>query len=202
MYCLQLQFLEQRFSLVHLQLPPHLPQSQLILSHLFPHLHLSEHLSPSLHLHLSLQISHPQEQTLQQSASSPSQQSSKSQKTIKENKPIAKPIKIKVKIFIKPPILSIVAKRFSKKQIKKLWYKQCFFCGEEKSNLLDLHRIAFGKSYHTSNTLVCCVLCHRRIHTGEIIVEEKKYQTTSGKCLIHYWINKEEFWKYEIICPL
>jgi len=86
--------------------------------------------------------------------------------------------------------------KLSKKQIKKLYDGQCYFCKENDYALLDSHRIVPGEDggkYTTFNTLTCCANCHRRIHAGEIKID-RKYYSTSGKWVLHYWINEEEKW--------
>lgn len=78
--------------------------------------------------------------------------------------------------------------RKSKKQIKKLFDKRCYLCGEDDYDLLDVHRILEGKDggeYHEMNTVTVCCLCHRKIHAGKIKVL-RKYTTTLGKVLLHY----------------
>lgn len=90
-------------------------------------------------------------------------------------------------------------KRYSRQQIKKLYHKSCFFCGESDYNLLDVHRIlegANGGTYHPNNTLVGCATCHRKIHSGRIVVHGKHY-STSGHWVIHYTEDGKEHWKNE-----
>ena len=81
-----------------------------------------------------------------------------------------------------------MASRRSKKQIKKLFDKRCYLCGEEDYSLLDVHRILEGKDggeYHEMNTITVCCKCHRKIHAGRIRVF-RKYTTTLGKVVLHY----------------
>ncbi len=83
------------------------------------------------------------------------------------------------------------------KQYKKHQIGLCYFCKENNYFLLDLHRIVPGDSgpgYIENNTLVVCSNCHRRIHSGEILID-RKYLSSSGKYILHYWINKEEKWE-------
>jgi hypothetical protein len=77
--------------------------------------------------------------------------------------------------------------------------KKCFFCGEENYSLLDAHRIMPRGVYHFKTVLCCCANCHRKCHSKNIIVEDRKYTTTLGENIIHYWENGQEFWKKEII---
>jgi len=89
-------------------------------------------------------------------------------------------------------------KRYSKKQIKKLLHKKCFFCEESNYNLLDAHRVTPGSEngkYTNENMLTVCCKCHRLIHSGEITIEGK-YNSTVGK-MVHYFIQDDEFWKPE-----
>lgn len=76
----------------------------------------------------------------------------------------------------------------SKKQIKKLSDKNCYFCRESDYDLLDVHRIVEGKNggkYHEMNTITVCCLCHRKIHSGKIKVF-RKYTTTLGRIVLHF----------------
>jgi len=90
-------------------------------------------------------------------------------------------------------------KKQSRKKIQKLLYNKCFFCENNNQNTLDLHRIipgCQGGVYTPSNTIVECANCHRRTHSGEIVID-KKYTTTTGKTLVHYFENGKEYWKEE-----
>lgn len=76
----------------------------------------------------------------------------------------------------------------SKKQIKKLYDKKCYFCPECDYNLLDVHRIIEGKDggkYHEANTITVCCKCHRKIHSGKIKIF-RKYTTSLGKIVLHF----------------
>jgi predicted restriction endonuclease len=88
-----------------------------------------------------------------------------------------------------------VKKRYSRQQIKKLYHKKCFFCGESNYDLLDAHRIIEGGKYIDWNILVACANCHRRMHSGEIKVD-RKYNSTKG-IVVHYWWGDKEFWEPE-----
>ena len=91
-----------------------------------------------------------------------------------------------------------MTKKYSKQQIRKLYLKKCFFCGEDNYELLDAHRILPGEKdgkYHQLNMLITCANCHRRIHSGEIKVD-RKYMSTQG-LIVHYWRNEQEFWEPE-----
>jgi hypothetical protein len=89
-----------------------------------------------------------------------------------------------------------MAKRTINKVTKKLYDKKCYFCSCEIYDLLDVHRIlegANGGKYTEFNTITVCCLCHRKIHAG-IIVIDRKYFSTSGRWVLHYWIDGEEKW--------
>lgn len=89
-----------------------------------------------------------------------------------------------------------VTKKISRKNIRKLADGKCFFCPETNANLLDAHRILFGKNggrYHDLNMVTLCSNCHRRVHAGEIVID-RRYLSTSGKHVLHYWIGGVEFW--------
>ena len=73
---------------------------------------------------------------------------------------------------------------------------KCYFCECNNYELLDLHRIVEGSNggkYTDFNTIICCSLCHRKIHAGMIRID-RKYTSTAGKTVLHYWINGEEKW--------
>lgn len=58
----------------------------------------------------------------------------------------------------------------------------CLFCGENRYQLLDVHRItegANGGRYTHDNSVSCCVRCHRLIHSGDIVID-RYYKSTSG----------------------
>ena len=81
-----------------------------------------------------------------------------------------------------------MVKKYTKKQIKKLSDKKCYFCSQSDYSLLDVHRILEGKdggTYHPMNTITVCCLCHRKIHAGKIKVF-RKYTTSLGKLVLHY----------------
>jgi 5-methylcytosine-specific restriction endonuclease McrA len=89
-------------------------------------------------------------------------------------------------------------KKYTKKQAKKLFDKECFFCGENDYNLLDAHRIIEGKdggTYHWWNMLTTCVKCHRKVHTGRIQILGKHPSTGPRLYAIHYIEDGEEKWK-------
>jgi hypothetical protein len=77
------------------------------------------------------------------------------------------------------------------KKIKKKTDKKCCFCPENNYTFLDLHRIEWGGPYSESNTLTCCVKCHRKIHQNIIKIIGKNF-CTNGKYLVHFIENNEE----------
>lgn len=85
----------------------------------------------------------------------------------------------------------------SKKQIRKLIDKECFFCGEKEYKLLDCHRIVEGEhggTYDWLNTLTACCNCHRKIHSGIIEIQGRFY-STKGKYVVIYKENGIEKFK-------
>ncbi len=80
--------------------------------------------------------------------------------------------------------MSAKRKRFNK-QLEKRVAGQCLFCGEPDIDLLDVHRITPGSSYCERGTVVACSLCHRKIHSGRIVIEGK-YFSTAGKWTVFY----------------
>ncbi|RDJ35322.1 MAG: HNH endonuclease [Crenarchaeota archaeon] len=91
-----------------------------------------------------------------------------------------------------------MGKRLSRKQLKKRTSKKCYFCDCDEYELLDVHRIVPGEEggkYNDFNTLVCCALCHRKIHSNKIQILGK-YYSTAGRYILYY-INEEgkEMWE-------
>ena len=73
----------------------------------------------------------------------------------------------------------------------------CKFCPCDNYDLLDVHRIVEGSEggkYTDFNTITVCSLCHRKIHAGLIKID-RKYQSTSGRWVLHFWIEGEERWE-------
>ena len=90
----------------------------------------------------------------------------------------------------------------SKKKINKkyvmLSYGKCRFCDCSEYALLDCHKIIEGNKkegpgYVKENVVVCCALCHRKIHANMIKID-RYYTTTLGKKILHYWIDGVEHW--------
>lgn len=83
------------------------------------------------------------------------------------------------------------------KVIKKKIDKKCYFCGQDDYSVLDCHRIIPGEEggkYTEHNTVTACSNCHRKVHSGQIKID-RKYFSTSGNWVLHYWIGEEEIWK-------
>jgi len=88
-------------------------------------------------------------------------------------------------------------KKLIDKVVEKKFAKRCFFCEIEDYALLDVHRLIPGNlngQYTSANTIVSCSNCHRRIHDGQIKID-RKYNSTSGSWVLHYWENDTEIWK-------
>lgn len=88
-------------------------------------------------------------------------------------------------------------KKLVDKVVKKKLAGKCKFCPCDVYELLDLHRIIEGNEggrYTDQNTVCCCVACHRKIHAG-IIKIDRQYPSMSGKLVLHYWIDGEEYWE-------
>lgn len=71
--------------------------------------------------------------------------------------------------------------------------RKCLICNEDDYDILDVHRIKFGKEYKYWNTTILCANCHRKVHSGKIIIEGK-YMSSVGP-IIHYFIDGKEYWK-------
>lgn len=79
------------------------------------------------------------------------------------------------------------------KRVRKTVDTYCTFCGENNKAVLDVHRIQHGcdgGQYNTSNTVVACSNCHRKIHDNQIQIDQW-YQSTTGP-LLHCWIDGNE----------
>jgi hypothetical protein len=91
-----------------------------------------------------------------------------------------------------------MAKKKINKKYAKLSAGKCRFCDCNQYELLDCHKIMEGNKnkgpgYVKSNVVVCCALCHRKIHAN-IIKIDKYYTTTLGKEILHYWLEGVEHW--------
>ena len=85
-------------------------------------------------------------------------------------------------------------KKLVDKKVKKLCDGKCYFCPCDDYKLLDLHRINYGQEYSDFNTITCCSLCHRKIHSGIIKIIGKHF-STSGNYVLHYFQDDIEHWK-------
>jgi hypothetical protein len=84
------------------------------------------------------------------------------------------------------------------KKDKKNQDGECYFCGNNERCLLDVHRIqegADGGRYTEFNSVVSCVVCHRKIHAGKIKIHGRHFSTT-GRYILHF-TNEEgkEVWR-------
>lgn len=83
------------------------------------------------------------------------------------------------------------------KKLKKKIQGKCYFCNEDDYSLLDVHRIlpgAEGGEYNDHNSLVVCSNCHRKCHSGRIIIHGRHY-CSNGHWLLHYTEDNNENWK-------
>ena len=78
-------------------------------------------------------------------------------------------------------------------------YGKCFFCGEDDYAVLDCHRIlpgTKGGTYSSDlNSLILCANCHRKVHSGAILVD-KKYMSTAG-IVVHYFEDGKEYFELD-----
>ena len=87
-----------------------------------------------------------------------------------------------------------MGKKHTKKQMKKLADKKCYFCPCEEYPLLDVHRIVEGcegGEYTPYNTITVCSNCHRKIHAGFIKID-RKYFNSNGVWVLHYFDEKNQ----------
>ncbi len=86
-----------------------------------------------------------------------------------------------------------------KEKIKKLAGK-CNLCNEPDYHVLDVHRWqlpgAKGGEYISSNTIILCACCHRRVEFGEIEIVGRHF-TSSGKYVFQIKRNGKEEWIYQ-----
>ena len=88
-------------------------------------------------------------------------------------------------------------RKLANKVVLKKVAKKCYFCDVNDYALLDVHRIIPGEKggkYTAINSLVVCSNCHRRIHDGQIKID-RKYLTTAGNYILHFWEGNEEKWQ-------
>jgi len=85
------------------------------------------------------------------------------------------------------------------KQIFKKIHNKCAICNLSIASTLDVHRyITEGKDggeYTESNSLVLCVLHHRMVHSGEIVIKGV-YNSTGGKVITYNDENGQEIIKF------
>ena len=84
----------------------------------------------------------------------------------------------------------------SRQQCRKRYDRVCYFCRQPDYDLLDAHRIfpgADGGKYNWSNITTTCVLCHRRVESGQLVVLGRN-STSLGEWVLRMDVNgKEEF---------
>ena len=88
-------------------------------------------------------------------------------------------------------------KKLINKKCKKHLAGKCKFCPCNVYEFLDVHRILEGENggkYTDLNTVVVCRKCHQEIHDGKIKIE-KQYPSISGRLVLHYWKDGQEFWE-------
>lgn len=71
----------------------------------------------------------------------------------------------------------------------------CLFCGEKEYIRLDCHRIVPGEeggNYHHQNTLSLCVVHHREVHAGKIVIKAR-LQSTFGPVIQCEMDGEEKF---------
>lgn len=83
-------------------------------------------------------------------------------------------------------------KPFIGKKAFKRRHKPCRICGENKYELLDVHRIEWGGKYSYYNCVVLCTRCHRRVHSKEIKIIGWN-NSTNGRVLHCFIEDKENF---------
>jgi len=82
----------------------------------------------------------------------------------------------------------------TKKQMWKRTDKKCCFCGESDYDLLDSHRVlpgSEGGKYRRGNSLTTCSNCHRKIHSGRIVVLGK-HLSSAGMVVIYLEDGREK----------
>ncbi len=88
-----------------------------------------------------------------------------------------------------PPLVDKVAQKHND--------GSCVICDNKDYDVLNLHRIipgADGGRYTAWNVITVCANCHNRIHAGQIVID-RKYPSTSGRPVLHFWEGEQEFWK-------
>jgi len=83
------------------------------------------------------------------------------------------------------------------KVAKKKAEGKCYFCPVSDYACLHCHRILSGEDggiYTDFNTIVVCANHHAQIHSGQIVVD-RKYLSTSGRWVLHFWENGVEHWE-------
>ena len=87
-------------------------------------------------------------------------------------------------------------KKLVNRTVKKHMCGKCKFCPCNNYSELKLTPIVSeneGGLLTDANTLVVCNECRGKINTNQIVLD-KQYPSMSGKLVLHYWMNGEEFW--------
>jgi hypothetical protein len=88
-------------------------------------------------------------------------------------------------------------KLINKEATKKLAGK-CYFCEVSDYDCLHCHRITPGEDggiYTDFNTVVVCANHHSMLHSDQPqIILDRKYMSTTGRWILHYWENGVEKW--------
>ena len=80
------------------------------------------------------------------------------------------------------------------KKIDKLVKKKCTLCDVQDVELLEYHRIKYGKdggTYNYNNTFLVCSNCHTKIHKDKIFIDGW-YESTNGRVVFVKLENGEE----------
>ena len=88
-------------------------------------------------------------------------------------------------------------KKLVDRKVKKHICGKCKFCECQQYECLQLHCIVpekDGGKLTDQNTIVCCYNCKNKIKNNQIVLD-KQYPSMSGKLVLHYWANGEEFWE-------
>jgi hypothetical protein len=88
-------------------------------------------------------------------------------------------------------------KKLVDRKVKKHICGKCKFCSCNNYNELKLTLIVPEKDgglLTDANTLVVCNECRMKIKNNQIVLD-RQYPSMSGKLVLHYWANGEEFWE-------
>jgi hypothetical protein len=88
-------------------------------------------------------------------------------------------------------------RKIVKGNVKKHICGKCKFCSCDNYGELKLTPIIATKQgglLTDANTLVVCNGCRAKIKSGEILID-RQYPSMSGKLVLHYWANNNEYWE-------